>query len=95
MFVIFMQQIDFMFSANFVPDFIQVSQKETIFKWAWLQFDVDISMTCHGKRRSMEAFGFHNRDAWSMKQPQMWLCFSLDCCWQIEKGQSHWPDRAF
>lgn len=35
-----------MFPANFVPDFIQMSQKETTFKRAWLQLDVDISMTC-------------------------------------------------
>lgn len=58
-----MQQIGFMFPANFVPDFIQMSQKETTFKRAWLQLDVDISMTCHGNRRSMETFGLHIRDA--------------------------------
>lgn len=51
-----------MFPANFVPDFIQMSQKETTFKWAWLQLDVDISMTCLEKKRSMGAFGFHRRN---------------------------------
>lgn len=72
-----MQQIDFMLPANFVPDFIQMSQKETTFKWAWLQLDVDIRMIRLEKERSMGAFGLHKRNEWPVKQPQMWLGFHL------------------